>query len=146
IYPIIEAPILTPVDAWLQAQFQVTDIATYTFASTKTYRAYVNGTNGILPGQTALVTVPFYSELVNNPTGSTPNQCIDWWNAMRVYLYDGNPQFMTQYTKDSANSVTLLTPGPSCMSGCSQVSIFSSTTGVPTNDPQQLTEYTFAGV
>lgn len=121
IYPIIEAPILTPVDAWLQAQFKVTNIATDTFASTKIYRAYVNGTNGILPGQTAFVNVPFYSELVNNPTGSTPNQCIDWWNAMRVYLYDGNPQFMTQYNKDSSNPVTPLTPGPTCSSGCTTV-------------------------
>lgn len=147
IYPIIEAPILT-VDAWLQAQFSITDISTYKFTSTKIYRAYVNGTNGISPGQTVLVQVPFYSELVNNPTGGNqPDQYLDWWNAMRVYLYDVQSNLIQQYNQDSAHPVHPVTPGPSCFSGCSgQLEVFSSTTGVPTNDPQQLTEYTFADV
>lgn len=150
IYPVIEAPILSPVDPWLQAGFLITDTATYTFQSTKIHRAYVNATNGIPPGQKVLVSVPFYSELVGNPSGgNVPDQYVDWWNAMRIYIYDVQSNLINQYNADSANPVTLFTAGPGCISGpvCSgPLSVFSSTTGVPTNDPQQLTEYTFADV
>lgn len=149
VYPIIEAPILAPADPWLQGLFQISqaNINTYTFTQTKIHRAYVNGTNGISPGQTVLVDVPFYSELVANPSGGNqPDQYVDWWDAMRVYLYDVQSNLVAQYTQDSANPVTPVTPGPTCISGCSQINLFSSSTGVPTNDPQQLTEYTFADV
>jgi hypothetical protein len=148
IYPIIEAPIL-PVDPWLQAQFGITsgNLGSYPFQDTTIHRAYVNGTNGIPPGGVAIVTVPFYSELVSNPSGgNVADQYVDWWNAMRVYLYDVQSNLITQYNNDSANPVTLYTPGPSCNSGCSSVNVFSSNTGLPLNDPFQLTEYTFADV
>jgi hypothetical protein len=148
IYPIIEAPILIR-DPWLQAQFAITaaNINTYIFAAPNIHRAYVNGTNGIAAGQTAFVTVPFYSDLVASPSGgNVPGQYVDWWNSMRVYLYDVQSNLTTQYNLDSANPVTLYTSGPTCISGCTQVNVFSSVTGVPTNDPQQLTEYTFADV
>lgn len=147
IYPVIEAPMLLPSDPWLQAQFQITDLANYPFASNRLHRAYINGTNGIAPGQTVLVSVPFYSHLVANPSGgNVTNQYVDWWNAMRVYLYDVQSNLVVQYNNDSANPVTLFTPGPACVSGCSTVSVFSSNTIMPTNDPYQLTEYTFADV
>ena len=148
IYPIIEAPILI-VDPWLQAQFSISapNLATYQFQDTKIHRAYVNGTNGILPGESAIVEVPFYSELVFSPSGgNVADQYVDWWNAMRVFLYDVQANLITQYNNDSANLVTLYTPGPSCISGCTSVDVFSSATGLPLNDPYQLTEYTFADV
>ena len=150
IYPVIEAPILTPSDPWLQAQFQITDLVTYPFASTRIYRAYVNSTNGIPPGQSVLVSVPFYTDLVASPAGgSVADQYIDWWNAMRIYIYDVQSALIQQYNADSANPVTLFTPGPSCLPGavCSQpLNVFSSALGVPGNAPLQLTEYTFANV
>lgn len=150
IYPIIEAPILEPRDAWMQAQFKITQskIDSYTFQSTKIHRAYINGTHGIPAGKTVLVQVPFYSELVANPSGGNKkDQYIDWWNAMRVYLYDDNSDLTDQYTKDSSSPVEPFTSGPSCISGCTgKLELFSSITGVDTGAAQQLTEYTFADV
>ena len=148
IYPIIEAPIL-PVDPWLQAQFGITsgNLVSHPFQDTTIHRAYVNGTNGIPSGGVAIVAVPFYSELVSNPSGgNVADQYVDWWNSMRVYLYDVQSNLAIQYTNDQANPVTLYTPGPNCTSGCSAVDVFSSSNGLPLNDPFQLTEYTFADV
>lgn len=150
IYPVIEAPILTPADPWLQAQFQITNLVTYTFESTNIYRAYVNSMNGVPPGQSVFVAVPFYSELSASPSGgSIPDQYVDWWNAMRVYIYDVQSALIQQYNADSVNPVTLYTDGPSCLPSavCSQpLPVFSSHTGVAANAPLQLTEYTFADV
>jgi len=146
IYPVIEAPILT-VDPWLQAQFGVVDVVYNTFAATKLHRVYVNGTNGIPPMQSALVSVPFYSYLVPNPMGGHyPDQLVDWWSSMRVYIYDVQSYLIQTQIEDGVSPVTLYTPGPTCISGCSQTSVYSANTIMPTNDPQQLTEYTFADV
>ncbi|MCW8399105.1 hypothetical protein OQJ26_09905 [Legionella sp. PATHC038] len=145
IYPVIEAPIL-PVDTWMQAQFAVTD-PSYTFTATHLHRVYINGINGIPPMQSALVSVPFYSGLVPNPTGgNTPDQYVDWWSSMRVYIYDVQSNLIQTQSEAGVSPVTLYTPGPTCISGCSQTSVFSATSIMPTNDPQQLTEYTFAAV
>ncbi|KTC80927.1 hypothetical protein Lche_2947 [Legionella cherrii] len=145
IYPVIEAPIL-PVDTWMQAQFAVTD-PSYTFTATHLHRVYVNGIHGIPPMQSALVSVPFYSYLVPNPTGgNTADQYVDWWSSMRVYIYDVQSYLIQTQSEAGVSPVTLFTPGPTCISGCSQTSVYSATSIMPTNDPQQLTEYTFAAV
>lgn len=148
IYPVIEAPILN-VDTWLQGQFAITDVATYTFQATKLHRAYVNGTNGIPPHQSALVSVPFYSYLTPAPTGGNqPDQYVDWWSSMRVYLYDVQSYLIQTQSESGVSPVTLYAPapGPICISGCSEVTVYSAPVIMPTNDPQQLTEYTFAAV
>ncbi|STX29700.1 Thaumatin domain-containing protein [Legionella beliardensis] len=149
IYPIIETPI-QPVDHWLQAQFQVTNINTDTFEHTNLYRVYINPlTGGIPPGRYAIVSVPFYSALTTNPTPSTPDQYIDWWNAVRVYLYDYFPSLAIAYNADRQNPVTPLTPALFCEIGSAclgPLPTYASTTGLPLNSPSQLTEYTFANV
>ena len=88
IYPVIEAPILG-VDPWMQALFKITDVTHNPFQTTHIYRAYLNTTEGgIPPGGKLTITVPFYSQLTQNPDGgSTSDQYVDWWNGMRVYFY-----------------------------------------------------------
>ncbi len=156
IYPIIETPMTGTVpplpesrDTWLQAQFAIADgeLSTKTFTSTQLYRAYINGVNGIAPKQAAFVLVPFYSEVVPNPAGgTTPNQYVDWWKSMRLYIYDVQSNVVQTQSESGVNALTLNTSGPTCACGCSQVSIFSAVPGLPTNDPSQLFEYTYATV
>ena len=158
IYPVIEAPVsgVTPPvmalrDPWLQAQFAVNNanISTLTFEATKLHRIYVNGINGIPPMQTALVSIPFYSYLVPNPSnGSVADEYVDWWKSMRVYIYDVQSFLIQTQSESGVNPVTLYPPAPvpTCVSGCSEVSIFNAITILPTNGPQQLSEYTFAAV
>ena len=98
IYPVIESP-NQGVDQWMQGLFEVTagNINTDTFTATKLHRAYVNGTTGIPSGQTAVVSVPFYSQLVANPSGGNiPDQYVDWWKSMRVYIYDVQSSLVAQ--------------------------------------------------
>lgn len=136
-------------DTWLQAQFAITapELSTKTFTSTQLYRAYINGVNGIAPKQAAFVLVPFYSEVVQNPAGGTiSNQYVDWWKSMRLYIYDVQSNVIQTQSEPGVNALTLNTSGPTCACGCSQVSIFSATPGLPTNDPSQLFEYTYATV
>ncbi len=149
IYPVIEAP-AQPIDHWLQAQFQTTDIKNNTYQHTKIYRVYVNPTDGgIPPGQSVTLSVPFYSDLARNPNPALADQYIDWWGAMRVYLYDGAAALTKAYDVDKINRVSLLTVGLSCDAGSAcagALDSYASTVGLPLNDPYQLTEYTFADV
>ncbi|CAM2737830.1 thaumatin domain-containing protein [Legionella steigerwaltii] len=147
IYPVFEAPIQN-VDAWMQGLFAVTNVGTDTFTATKLHRAYVNGTVGIPPGQTTVVSVPFYSDLVANPSGgSVPDQYVDWWKSMRVYLYDVQSNLIASQSYAGGTPITLQSPGITCISGCTAPTSYFSATGIlPLNDPYQLTEYTFASV
>lgn len=147
IYPVIEAPILLS-DPWLQAVFGETNITANTYAQTNIHRVYVNpNTGGILPSTFVNITLPFYSQLVANPNPTVANQYIDWWNAMRIYIYDDLPSLTAVYTADKANPVSPVTSGLSCASGtCEPLTIFANTVGLQLNDPYQLLEYTFANV
>ena len=72
-------------DRWLQAEFQPTP---GTYASTYLYRAYVNPQNGIPNGGSVSVTLPFYTQLESKPCPNEPDQYINWWRALRIYVYD----------------------------------------------------------
>ena len=75
-----------PHDRWLQAEFQPTK---GTYASTYLYRAYVNPQNGIAKdGESVSVTLPFYTQLESKPCPNKPDQYINWWRALRIYVYD----------------------------------------------------------
>ncbi|MBX3709796.1 MAG: hypothetical protein KIT56_06525 [Gammaproteobacteria bacterium] len=148
IYPIIEAPILLFGDAWLQAQFAQTDVDTNKYIQTKIHRVYVNPIAGVQPGASVEITVPFYSQLVSHPDPTLPDQYIDWWNAMRVYIYDHHESLQAVYDSDKVNPVFPTTASLACDPGsvCEPLAVYSSTVGLPLNDPYQLTEYTFANV
>ncbi len=150
IFPIIEAPILS-VDPWMQALFAVTDLDNNSFSTTQMYRAYLNPTSGgIPPGGSVMVTIPFYSTITQNPSGGgRSDQYIDWWNAIRVYLYDDELAVARVYDEDKRNPVVVYANQPSCGPGSvcdGTLPVYAVRTGIPLNDPYQLTEYTFANV
>src|SRR5665213_3255155 len=106
IYPVLSGYI-GHVDLWLQAQFKVTDPSKQTFCNVdlgnipcaarqsgvpRLYRAYINPGQGVLPGESVSILVPFYTQLTpttSAPVGTSSGEFIDWWNAQRVFFYIG---------------------------------------------------------
>jgi hypothetical protein len=151
IYPVIATP-TNDVDEWLQAGFAVpaAKIKTDTYGHKFVYRIYIDPQKGIPPHGSASVTLPFYSQLVDAPNPTKPDQYIDWWNGGRLYLYENPmsanappPALVTDYDNDKKHPASPLTPGPTCPD-CQQqpIKIFKSPVALPDNDPDQLTEYT----
>jgi hypothetical protein len=162
IYPVISTP-TNGTDQWLQAAFAVPDPATSSrkYAHGLVYRIYVNYPTGIAPGGHVTVNLPFWSQLVSStdgtqPDGTQPDQYIDWWNGNRVSIYDSDRQVPGQppaalkqdYTADQATPVKTVSEMPrlECPNCNEQVSIFAGSVALPSNDPDQLTEYTLSGI
>src|SRR6266540_1172763 len=165
IFPVIQVPIRkdpihpTP-DQWMQAQFKVTDPATQAFYSTLLYKIYVQRNTGIPPGGSVTITLPFYTQLLPadaSNLGRIDDQFIDWWNAMRIYIFDGKDAVNAayNYSVDALGNVVKPTPVhelagaalPSCSSDnitCESLVIVSYVNGFPLSVPVQLVEYTFA--
>ena len=163
IYVVLEAAkqIINGEDRWLQAEFQPTK---GTYASTYLYRAYVNPPNGPPPnppngipaGGSVSVTLPFYTQLESTPCPDEPDQYINWWRALRIYVYDDQGAINNAYQTDSnpANAVPIpasAAPVPTCPACAAPLVVYRDQTGgdhhgvsLPLNDPQQLLEFTFA--
>lgn len=148
LYAVIEIGKHDPLDEWMQGYFGVRNVKRDVFRSTKVYRIYVNPHKGIKSGASAVIKIPFWSALVDNPDPTKDNQYIDWWNGARVYVYDVSDNLIKNYDQDSANPVEPTSAAPACKQGsvCEPLDIFSSDGGLPAADPFQLTEYTFADV
>jgi hypothetical protein len=86
IYPVIQAGIQNP-DPWLQAAFGDNS---KTYAETHYSRVYINPIGGIPKKSSLSVTVPWWSQLANNP-----DPYIDWWNGSRIIIFD-NAAALTQ--------------------------------------------------
>jgi len=148
LYVIVEIGKHDPLDEWMQGYFQTTNVKKDKFASTNVYRVYVNPNQGIKPGAHVEINVPFWSQLVQNPDPTKPNQYIDWWNGGRVLVYDEQSNVLKDYNLDAKDPVQPLSEALSCVNGsaCESLDIFASDIGLPPTDPNQLTEYTFADV
>jgi hypothetical protein len=176
----ITSAVIGPGDEWLHAEF-----ATYfpnnmypRFPTSYVYRAVINITKdgkaiGLLRGDNVTITVPFFSQLkeVNKgDIGRESDQFIDWFNANRLYLFEGVNAFNAADITDGVYPVsvcpppatpknhfcyhtpTVITPPrraamPTCKasttaSSCT-VTIKSYLIEPPTNIPFQLQEYTF---
>src|SRR5262245_10620386 len=113
-----------PHDRWLQAEFDPTP---GTYASFYLYRAYVNPVGGIPKQSSVTVTVPFYTPLETNPCQDDPDQYINWWRALRIYIDDDEGAIKHAYglDTDTQNALPMSTfapkagPGPTCV-GCAQ--------------------------
>lgn len=158
IYPVIEASIHGQ-DDWLRAFNCISkNDATNLYQTKYLYRAYIGGdpagaNSGIKPGTQGnpgkmTINVPFYSTLVPSPTGNGVDDYIDWWNGVRVDIYDNQAAAEAAYKKDqTSGTVTPLTHPLTCEGvNCSLSAVFHNINGLPSNDPLQLTEYTFGGV
>ena len=145
-------------DRWLQAEFQPTK---GTYASTYLYRAYVNPQNGIPAGASVSVTVPFYTKLESKPCPNKPDQYINWWRALRIYVYDDPGAIKHAHDMDTnpANAVPIsqfapsAAPVPTCSECFAPLVVYREQTGgdehgvsLPHIDPSQLLEFTFATV
>jgi hypothetical protein len=141
-----------PHDRWLQAEFNPTP---GTYASTYLYRAYVNPDTGIKERSAVSVTVPFYTQLEATPCPFQADQYINWWRALRVYVYDDPGAIAHAYDTDTnpQNATPMSPPGaiPSCPACALPLVVYRSQTGgdghgvsLPPVDPSQLLEFTFA--
>jgi hypothetical protein len=137
------------VDEWLQGYFKVTKnrLPAEPFPHKKLYRVYVNGTEGIPPSSSVKINLPFFSKLVPNPSPSAPDQYVNWWNGVRIYVYDNHEDFLKAYNEDKENVVTPSSAGPSCEEGsCPPMPLYSGHVGLTEQAHSQLAEYTFSNV
>src|SRR5262245_12244177 len=162
-----------PHDRWLQAEFN--DLKG-TYASTYLYRAYVNHEEGIKKDESVSVTLPFYTKLESKPCPNEPDQYIDWWRALRIYVYDDPGAIKHAYDCDTKegnvvdcgrdpdhpekpNAVPISSfapsaaPVPTCQACFAPLVVYRIQSGsdmhgtsLPAEDPSQLLEYTFAKV
>lgn len=176
IYPVVIAggkddqpTVATGASQWMQACFQTTfnGLATHRYPRDSQYRFYVNccatGENGIPPGYSVTITLPFYSPLVQNidpnpdTKNSIPAQFINWWQGGGINMFqalksDGKPPgYLSEFWKadqtnavapDSASLGAKANP-PTCGAGCN-LHFFRAPTAVDSWSPNQLIEYTFA--
>jgi hypothetical protein len=136
------------------------------FPTTLVYRAYIDIANahdstGLQPGQSVTITVPFFTQLqevTDNNIGVNTDQFIDWWNAARIYLFEGATALHAAEITDglllngNQHSPTPVPPVggakvPTCVASggatCT-VTLLSYTIDPPFGIPFQLQEYTFA--
>ena len=170
-------------DLWMQAIFvQSGNFPNFAqkdpyppFGTRLVSRAYINITSidkqtgleesGLQPGQSVTITVPFFTQLqevTDVPTsldfiGAKPDQFIDWWNATRIYLFEGATALHAAQITDglldgNQHSPTPIAPlggakVPTCVASggatCT-VTLLSYTIDPPFGIPFQLQEYTFA--
>ena len=139
VFPVIQAGIQNP-DPWLQALFNDNS---QPYAETHYSRVYINPVNGIPTGGHVSVTVPWYSELVNDT-----DRYIDWYNGGRVFLFDSAEALNAAHEADKKSPLSLTDNSPvvSC-DDCEQpLTIYKDTLAFPSSIPFQLVEYTFADV
>ena len=107
------------------------------------------------------VTVPFYTQLETSPCPDQPDQYIDWWRALRIYIYDDPGAIKHAYDIDTNKQNALpmsdfapdAGPGPSCPACTGPLVVYRDQSGadkhgvsLPAIDPSQLLEFTFATV
>ncbi len=183
IYPVL-AGYAGDVDLWLQAQFNVSTTNSFvqTFCNNNPtpggvvkcpsnggpsslppplFRAYINLDKGILPGESVSINVPFYTQLVDTSgtLGMYSGQFIDWWNAQRIFFYDGKTAITGAYNYNVDQNGKIVGPTPvtpingaevpSCAAAnpfnCEPVKVVYYIGPFSTGSiPFQLGEYTFA--
>lgn len=162
IYPVLSTGAHNTSDSWLQAAFQVpqSQLGENRYPTPDTFRLYFNplGT-GIPPHGSVTVTLPLYTQLVPkgevNPNAA--NQYIDWWNGGRISIYaslfsDGAPPkaLVANYSARPQQRLLLPVAGasvPACTKCQQPLQIFGDSGGeLPSNDPDQLIEYTLGAI
>jgi hypothetical protein len=127
------------------------------------FRAPINFENGIAPGKSVSIDVPLCTQLKDitpDNLGTVSAQCIDWWNAGRMFIYDGKLAQINAYLYNVDESGNVVSPPPevtpldvaavpTCAAdnedNCEDIPIVRYVGGFPTGSvPFQLAEYTFA--
>jgi hypothetical protein len=163
LYPVLQAPIMSGAnvhDLWLQAEFDVPNLATQVFNTTVLYKIFINPKDGVAPHHSVTLTMPFYTQILaakKADYGTVPDQFIDWWNAMRVFVFNGDTAKTAAYNYGVSRTGQVVPPTvvkpiagaavPTCTSdtgACEPITIVSYVNGFPISVPAQLVEYTFA--
>ena len=145
LYPVIQAPIMSGEnvrDLWLQAQFQVADVNSQIFNTTLLYRIFVNCSRGVPHNSSVTLTIPFYTQLLPaSPAtlGKVNDQFIDWWNAMRVFVFDGKDAADAAYNYSVDRSGNVIPPIP--VSPVSGAALPSCTSNNATCEPLLIRAY-----
>jgi hypothetical protein len=128
------------------------------FPLTSQMRFYVNPTgNGVPPGGTVTLTLPFYTQLVDPPDPTQPNQYANWWNGGRIEIFDseastGAPSAALTAAFNAEKTVVTPVGGAAVptftcsFSPCQPLKFFSNVAGLTNNEPSQLTEYTLGAL
>src|SRR5580658_4376539 len=78
IFPVLELgkEKIDEANIWMQAICKVPDskTKTLTYRRTLTFRFYINPTKGIAPGESVVITLPLFTQLVANVDPTQPNQ------------------------------------------------------------------------
>jgi hypothetical protein len=147
-------------DTWLQRALKDT---TQCFPVKNDYYVYVNPTRGILKGETASITLPWWSHL---PADRDPNadKYVDWWRGGRIYIFDDQTALNDSYkvnagrqghpvTFAAGSPLVTCTPQTVVKNTCSsaELKIFRVLptvvgSAIQTKSPNQLNEWTFADV
>jgi len=159
IYPIMFAGAASGTDEWMQACFkipvnQIKPVDNFPHPRASQYRLYVNccktGEDGIPPGGSVTITLPFYSPLVSkiDPKGNA--QFIDWWQGGGINIFAGPKTSTTapaivqnHWNDDTSNSrgVTPFSNPPTCGSKDCALHFFVAPNSIANWEPQQLVEY-----
>ena len=103
---------LTNSDIWIQAICKVpnSQIGEHPYPTTTTNRIYINPTTGIGPGQSVVITLPLYTQLVATVNPTAANQYAEWWQGenMQMFVSDTStpPEAFTEYYKGTASGHT----------------------------------------
>ena len=166
IYPVLFAGAASVTDQWMQGCFRVSfnKLGANPYPRLSQFRMYVNccdtNQNGIPPGGSVTITLPFYSPLVQqinpNPGTKDPAQFIDWWQGGGINVFSTPlgttepPGVLKQHWSEDTNrrvTPTRNAPTSTCggVSGAAcSVAFFSTPTSIGNWEPQQLIEYTLA--
>ena len=136
----------------------------------------MNPEEGIKKDGSVSVTLPFYTKLESKPCPNKPDQYIDWWRALRIYVYDDPGAIKHAYDCDTKegnvvdcgrdpkhpekpNAVRIssfapnASPVPTCPACFAPLVVYRIQSGgnkhgtsLPAEDPSQLLEDTFAKV
>jgi hypothetical protein len=125
IYPVLFAGAPSATDQWMQACFkvpvdQIQPSDNYPYPRASQYRMYINccapGENGIKPGGSVTITLPFYSPLVQKIDPKGTAQFIDWWQGGGINVYRGPntsaspPTILESHWTDDNNQNRAVTP------------------------------------
>ena len=163
IYPVLSAGAASDTDTWMQAYFKLTndevDGKDFPYPRAGIPRFYVNccapGENGIPPGGTVTVTLPFYSPTGANidPKDATPpGQFADWWQGGHIEMFanpnsaKSPPPALTAIYNTEKTALPLNSDPPTCAGqppkhGCA-LHFFFDTVSIANSVQQQLLEYT----
>jgi hypothetical protein len=177
IYPVLFAGAPSDTDQWMRGCFRISfnNLAANPFPRPSQFRMYVNccdtNQNGIPPGGSVTITLPFYSPLVQqinpNPGPKDPLQFIDWWQGGGINVFSTPlgttepPDVLKKHWSDDTHGLpanalpappqrvtpTRNAPVSTCTgvagAACS-LAFFSTPTSIGNWEPQQLIEYTLA--